>query len=58
MEDIIYSKVLVLPKVTKAVRDTMKAEIGMIVYNTDSKTLNVSRVASVGSTAWTVISST
>lgn len=57
MEDIINPKVITLPKVTKAVRDTLKPEVGTIYFNTDSATLNVCRVSSVGSTAWTVVSS-
>jgi hypothetical protein len=44
---------LVLPKVTKAVRDTLKPQVGSVYWVSDLSKVSVCRVASVGSTAWT-----
>ena len=44
---------LVLPKVTKAVRDTLKPETGSAYWVTDLSKVSICRVSSVGSTAWT-----
>ena len=40
MEGILNPKVLVLPKMTTAVRDTLVAEIGTIIYNTTTNKIN------------------
>lgn len=42
----------VIPKTTKAVRDTMKAEQGTLIYMTDDDTCYVSTSANVGSSYW------
>jgi len=55
MDEIINPKVIVIPRVTKAVRDTLKPEVGTLYFNTDSTRVNICRVSSVGSTAWTVV---
>jgi len=57
MEDILYSKVLIIPKATTAVRDTMKAEVGTIIFNTTTNRINICKNASTGSGNWLVSAS-
>lgn len=48
---------LILPKVTTAVRDTLVAEIGTIVYDTTQNKLCFCKAATAGATSWEVITS-
>lgn len=50
-------KTLVLPKMTTAVRDTLAAEIGTIIYNTTTNKLNFAKSASIGSGSWEAVTS-
>ena len=51
-------KVLVIPKITQAVRDTLVAEEGTIIYNLDSNKLNVCDVdRTANATSWSIITS-
>lgn len=50
-EEILHPKALVLPKMTTAVRDTLVAEVGTIIYDTTTGSLSVCNAAAAGS--WT-----
>jgi len=51
-------KSLVLPKITTAVRDTLVAEIGTIIYNTTTNKINICKTASAGAGSWEAVTST
>jgi len=48
---------LVLPKMTTAVRDTLVAEIGTIIYNTTSNKVNFCKTAAAGAANWEAVTS-
>jgi hypothetical protein len=48
---------LVIPKVTTAVRDTMVAEVGTIIYDTTQNKLCFCTDASASDTSWELITS-
>ena len=48
---------LIVPSVTTAVRDTMVADAGTIIYNTTTNKLNVCVSKSAGSGSWEAITS-
>lgn len=50
-------KTLVIPKYTEAVRDTLVAEVGTIIYNTTSNKLNFCKTAAAGAGSWEAITS-
>lgn len=50
-------KTLVLPKVTTAVRDTLVAEIGTLIYNTTTNKLNFCKTAAAGAGSWEAVTS-
>ena len=50
-------KTLVLPKYTTAIRDTLAAEIGTIIYNTTTNKLNFAKSATVGAGSWEAVTS-
>lgn len=50
-------KYLVIPKITEAVRDTLVAEVGTIIYNTTSNKLNFCKTAAAGAGSWEAITS-
>lgn len=51
-------KTLVIPKITEAVRDTLKAEEGTLIYNLDTNKLNHCDVdKTVGATSWSIVTS-
>lgn len=50
-------KALVLPKYTTAVRDTLIAEIGTIIYNTTTNKLNFCKTAAAGAGSWEAVTS-
>ena len=56
--DIVRPKALVIPSITKAIRDTMAAEPGTLLYNSDDKILYISTTNVVGSTSWSKITQT
>ena len=54
--DLLYPKSLVIPKITEAIRDTLKAEEGTLIYNLDTNTLNICDVdKTVGATSWGLV---
>lgn len=50
--DILNPLSLVLPKLTTAQRDLLLAEVGTIIYNTTTNTINYCDNSAVGSDNW------
>lgn len=50
-------KFLVIPKYTEAIRDTMIAEIGTIIYNTTTNKLNFCKTKAAGAGSWEAVTS-
>jgi hypothetical protein len=50
-------KVLVLPKYTTAVRDTLVAEIGTLIYNTTTNKINFCKTAAAAAASWEAVTS-
>lgn len=48
---------LVLPKIAEAVRDTMIAEIGSIIYNTDTNKIDICKAAVAAAASWEEVTS-
>jgi hypothetical protein len=48
---------LIVPSVSEAVRDTMVADIGTIIYNTTTNKLNVCKAKVAHATSWEAITS-
>ena len=58
-EELLVLKTLVIPKITEAVRDTLKAEEGTLIYNLDTNKLNICDVdKTVGATSWGLVTTT
>jgi len=57
INDILRPKALVLPKITTAVRDTLVAELGTIIYNTTTDKLNFCKTAAAGAGSWEAVTS-
>jgi hypothetical protein len=55
--DILNPLALILPKMTTAVRDTLVAEIGTIIYNTTTNKLNFCKTKAAGSGNWEAVTS-
>jgi len=56
--EILNPQWLVIPKVAESVRDTMYAEPGTLIYNTDTDKLNFSISGTIASAdAWEAITS-
>ena len=57
--DVLNPLSLIIPKITEAERDLLKAEEGTIIYNLDTNLLNFCDVdRAVGATSWAVVTST
>ena len=55
----LHPKYLIIPKITEAVRDTLSAEEGTLIYNLDTNKLNVCDVdRTVGATSWGLVTTT
>lgn len=50
-------KTLVIPKITTAVRDTLVAEVGTIIYDVTQDKLCFCKAATAGATSWELITS-
>lgn len=48
---------LILPKMTTAVRDTLIAEVGTIIYNTSTDKINFCTAAAAGAGNWEAVTS-
>jgi len=57
MEEVLRPKALVVPSVTTAVRDTMVAEKGTIIYDSTQNKLCFCKTATAGATSWELITS-
>jgi len=55
--DVLNPLALILPKMTTAVRDTLVAEIGTIIYNTTTDKINFCKTASAGAGSWEAVTS-
>jgi hypothetical protein len=55
--DLLYPSSLVLPNITTAVRDTMLADKGAIIFNTTTNKLNFCKTKAVGAGNWEAITS-
>ena len=55
--DVLNPQALILPKMTTAVRDTLVAEIGTIIYNTTTDKINFCKTASAGAGSWEAVTS-
>jgi hypothetical protein len=56
-DEILRPKSLILPKMTTAVRDTLVAEIGTIIYNTTTNKINFSKTKAAGAGSWEAVTS-
>ncbi len=50
-------QVLVIPKTTTAIRNTLVAEIGTIIFNTTTSKLNICKTAAAGAGSWEAVTS-
>jgi hypothetical protein len=55
--DNLYPQSLVLPIVTTAVRDTMVADVGTIIYNSTTNKLNYCKTKAAGAGSWEAVTS-
>lgn len=57
VNDILNPKQLVIPVLTEAIRDTLVAEVGTIIFNSDTSKLNFSKTKSAGAGSWEAVTS-
>ena len=55
--EILKPSVIVVPKVAEATRDLMVAEIGTLIYNTDTDKLNFCKAAAAAAGSWEAVTS-
>ena len=55
--DVLNPLALILPKVTTAVRDTLVAEIGTIIYNTTTNKINFCKTKAAAAGSWEAVTS-
>ena len=55
--DVVNPTALIIPKTTTAIRRSMAAEPGTIVFDTDLSKLVVSKSATVATASWEIITS-
>jgi len=56
-EDILYPKSLVLPVMTEAVRDTLLADVGALIFNSTTSKLNFCKTKAIGAGSWEAVTS-
>lgn len=54
---ILAPRFLILPVVTTAVRDTMLADVGTIIFNSTTSKLNFCKTKAVGAGNWEAVTS-
>jgi hypothetical protein len=54
---ILYPRALILPIVTTAVRDTLVADVGTIIYNSTTNKLNYCKTKAAAAGSWEAITS-
>lgn len=57
IDQLIDLKHLVIPKYTEAVRDTLVADVGTVIYNTTSNKLNFCKTKAAGAANWEAVTS-
>lgn len=57
MTEILNPVALIIPKVSTAVRNTMVAEVGTIIYDTTQDKLCICTSKTAGATSWELITS-
>jgi len=57
MEDILTPKVLIIPIISEAVRDTLVADIGTIIYNSTTNKLNYCKAKAAAAGSWEAVTS-
>lgn len=57
VEEILNPKALIVPKVSTAVRDTLVAEVGTIIYNTTTNKLNFCKAQAAAAGSWEAVTS-
>lgn len=55
--DVLNPCCLILPKYTTAVRDTMVAEVGTIIFNTTTSKINICKTKAAGAGSWEAVTS-
>ena len=55
--EILRPNVLVLPNVTTAVRDTMVADVGTIIYNSTTNKINFCKTKAAAAGSWEAVTS-
>jgi hypothetical protein len=50
-------RVLIIPKITAAVRDTLVAEVGTIIYNLNTNKLNFCKAKAAAAASWEAVTS-
>jgi hypothetical protein len=55
--DILYPTALVIPLVTTAVRDTMVADVGTLIYNSTTNKLNICKTKAAAAGSWEAVTS-
>jgi hypothetical protein len=55
--DILYPSVIIFPSMTTAVRDTLLADVGTIIFNSTTGKLNICKTKGVGAGSWEAITS-
>ena len=55
--EILNPKAIILPKTTTAIRDTLVAEIGTIIYNTTTNKINFCKTKAAAAGSWEAVTS-
>jgi len=57
VSEILHPKFLVIPIYTEAIRDSLVAEVGTIIYNTTTNKLNFCKTKAAAAGSWEAITS-
>ncbi len=55
--DILNPKALIIPVITTAVRDTLVAEVGTVIFNSTTSKLNFCKTKAAGAGSWEAVTS-
>lgn len=55
--DILNPRALIIPVLTEAVRDTLVAEVGTIIFNSTTSKLNFCKTKAAGAGSWEAVTS-
>ncbi len=56
-DDVLRAKAFILPSYTTAVRDTLVAEVGTVIFNSTTSKLNYCKTKAAGAGSWEAITS-